>query len=170
MNNKGADQTARMCRLICAFIVSIWHKQVFSWRGSFSLQTIVGTDVADLLLEGHEPTTLDYRQTGMKIAPSLDTLEGDDDGDVDQSVVSDRSSVNKTKSVEEVTDRFRHLLLYGRKKVGHWLAGEEKWQYRTMGCLGQVLPISVEGNGKQILMFSLLFNRQYYSKILYNSD
>ena len=23
-----------MCRLICAFVVCIWHKQVFSWRGS----------------------------------------------------------------------------------------------------------------------------------------
>ena len=29
-NNKGADQTARMCRLICAFVVHIWDKQVFS--------------------------------------------------------------------------------------------------------------------------------------------
>ena len=27
---KGADQTARMRRLICAFVVCIWHKQVFS--------------------------------------------------------------------------------------------------------------------------------------------
>ena len=35
MNNKGADQTARMCRLICTFVVRIWHKQVFSWGGSF---------------------------------------------------------------------------------------------------------------------------------------
>ena len=33
-DNKDADQTARMCRLICAFVVRIWHKQVFSWRGS----------------------------------------------------------------------------------------------------------------------------------------
>ena len=33
--NKGADQTARMRRLICAFVVRIWHKQVFSWHDSF---------------------------------------------------------------------------------------------------------------------------------------
>ena len=32
-NNKGADQTEWMRRLICAFVVRIWHKQVFSWRG-----------------------------------------------------------------------------------------------------------------------------------------
>ena len=62
---------------------------------------------------------MDYRQTGMRIAQSLDTLEGEEDGEPDQSVVSDRSSVNKNKTVEEVTDRFRHLLLYGRKKVGY---------------------------------------------------
>ena len=34
-NNKGADQTARMRRLVCAFVVHIWHKQIFSWRGSY---------------------------------------------------------------------------------------------------------------------------------------
>ena len=34
-NNKGADQTAQMRRLICTFVVRIWHKQVFSWRGPY---------------------------------------------------------------------------------------------------------------------------------------
>ena len=29
-NNKGADQTAQLRRLICTFVVRIWHKQVFS--------------------------------------------------------------------------------------------------------------------------------------------
>ena len=29
VNNSGADQTARMRRLICAFIVRIWHKTGF---------------------------------------------------------------------------------------------------------------------------------------------
>ena len=43
MNNKGADQTVRMHRLICAFVmisafvIRIWQKQVFSWRGSYSI-------------------------------------------------------------------------------------------------------------------------------------
>ena len=41
--NKGADQTVRMRRLICAFVVRIWHKQVFSWRGSYhQIQTYFG--------------------------------------------------------------------------------------------------------------------------------
>ena len=38
-NNKGADQTARMRRLICTFVVRIWQKQVFSWRGSYLVKT-----------------------------------------------------------------------------------------------------------------------------------
>ena len=32
MSNKGADQ-----RLICTFVIRIWHKQVFSWCGSYDL-------------------------------------------------------------------------------------------------------------------------------------
>ena len=39
-NNKGADQTVQMRRLICAFIVHIWHNQVFSWCGSPSDCTV----------------------------------------------------------------------------------------------------------------------------------
>ena len=32
MTNKGADQTARMRRLIWAFIVRIWHEHVVIWH------------------------------------------------------------------------------------------------------------------------------------------
>ena len=34
---KALNKTARMRMLICACVVRIWHNQVFSWRGSFSL-------------------------------------------------------------------------------------------------------------------------------------
>ena len=34
MNNRGPDEAAWMCRLICIFVVSIWLKQVFLWCGS----------------------------------------------------------------------------------------------------------------------------------------
>ena len=34
VNIKGTYQTVRVYRLICAFVVRIWHKQVFSWHGS----------------------------------------------------------------------------------------------------------------------------------------
>ena len=38
MNNKGADQTAWMRRLICAFVVRIWHKTHFlmAWLNFYS--------------------------------------------------------------------------------------------------------------------------------------
>ncbi|XP_056012236.1 protein transport protein Sec16A-like isoform X4 [Ostrea edulis] len=81
--------------------------------------TYVGTDIADLLLEGHEPTTIDYSMMGLKINPSSDTLDEDLDESADVSVVTaDRSVISRggRKTREEVTDRFRHLLLYGRKK------------------------------------------------------
>ena len=35
VSNKGADQTVRMRRLICVFVVRIWHKLVFLWCGSY---------------------------------------------------------------------------------------------------------------------------------------
>ena len=37
VNNKDADQLAQMRRLICSFVVCIWHKHVFSWCGSFMI-------------------------------------------------------------------------------------------------------------------------------------
>ena len=30
-NNKDADQTVRMCKLICVFVVGKWHKSVGSY-------------------------------------------------------------------------------------------------------------------------------------------
>ena len=40
MNNEGADQTARMHRLICVFVVRICKKQVCSWRGSIIFASV----------------------------------------------------------------------------------------------------------------------------------
>ena len=36
MNNKDADQTVRMCRLVCPFVVCEPWRQVFSRRGPYS--------------------------------------------------------------------------------------------------------------------------------------
>ncbi|XP_033732469.1 LOW QUALITY PROTEIN: uncharacterized protein LOC117321945 [Pecten maximus] len=82
--------------------------------------TVMGTDIAELLLDGHEPTTAEYSMIGLKISQSMDNLdqELDDTTEVNASTVSvtDRSVINRGRSREEATDRFRHLLLYGRKK------------------------------------------------------
>ncbi|XP_059152766.1 protein transport protein Sec16A-like isoform X2 [Physella acuta] len=86
--------------------------------------SVVGTDLSDLLLEGHEPSTHEYSLRGMKISPSLDALE-EDNGEENNSardspavrVTSDRTVImTAEKERERWIDRFRHLLLYGRKK------------------------------------------------------
>ncbi|XP_052250710.1 uncharacterized protein LOC127857963 isoform X3 [Dreissena polymorpha] len=98
--------------------------------------TLVGTDIADLLLQGHEPTTQDYRKTGMQITPSSDHLEADEaESDVSDpqrlsrgTTPVDRVLVNKGRSLEECTDRFRHLLMYGRKKDAlDWAMKNNLW-------------------------------------------
>lgn len=83
-------------------------------------QTAIGTDVADLLLEGHEPMSSVYEKTDLHIACSREDLDVDEDGS--SSFGTDRSSINKSTieiGVDEATDRFRHLLLHGRKRVSH---------------------------------------------------
>ena len=47
MNNKGADQTEQMRRLICVFVVCTRLKQVFSWRDSFKLQDLLSFIISD---------------------------------------------------------------------------------------------------------------------------
>ena len=50
-NNKGTDQTARMRRLICFFVVCIWLKQIFSWRGQVTWAPVEHTHrSAELIL------------------------------------------------------------------------------------------------------------------------
>ena len=56
MNNKGADQTARMCRLICGFVVRIWQKQVFSWRGSYGFRQ----KIAEFTVTNFRPYLIRY--------------------------------------------------------------------------------------------------------------
>ncbi len=80
-------------------------------------QTQTGSDVADLLLDGHEPTAADYAKPGMSLSMSDKVLVRG--AESDSTVTSDRSLVNQMEdlSLHNVTDRFRHLLLHGRKKV-----------------------------------------------------
>ncbi|CAL1538622.1 unnamed protein product [Lymnaea stagnalis] len=82
--------------------------------------SVVGTDLSDLLLEGHEPSTHQYSLQGMKISPSLEALDENNVNDRDSPAVrvtSDRTVImTADKEREGWIDRFRHLLLYGRKK------------------------------------------------------
>ena len=40
-NNKGADQPAHACRLVCAFVVCLRQSQVFSSRGPYVTQVYI---------------------------------------------------------------------------------------------------------------------------------
>ncbi|XP_071097242.1 protein transport protein Sec16A-like isoform X2 [Haliotis cracherodii] len=91
--------------------------------------SVVGTDIADLLLEGHEPTSVEYSMMGMKITQSTEELDkvGEDET-AGVKVTSDRSQINRGRSLEEITDRFRSLLSYGRKKDAlEWATKNNLW-------------------------------------------
>ncbi|KAK6194900.1 hypothetical protein SNE40_000435 [Patella caerulea] len=90
--------------------------------------TVIGTDIADLLLEGHEPSTHEYSMSGVKIATSLENLDRSTPDEPEEKVTSDRTVINKGKSRDDVIDRFRHLLLYGRKKDAlEWAMKNNIW-------------------------------------------
>ena len=79
---------------------------------------VVGTDITDLLLEDHEPSTAAYAETGMNISLStIDTTALVEDSSTDRVVTSDRTQINQTMARNEIIDRFRSLLLHGRKKA-----------------------------------------------------
>ena len=106
--------------------ILILHLHLSNSQLSFmSLQTIIGTDIADLLLAGHEPSTHDYAVSGIRInqsqSQSADPLDvGEEDSRSSSPAVrvsAERTLISAAQQLEESTDRFRNLLLYGRKKV-----------------------------------------------------
>jgi len=85
------------------------------------LQTLIGTDIADLLLDGHEPPSRSFsRAPDSHLAAAKSDRQlaeaSRDSITPDRSLVSQETSSSDNSTVE-LTDRFRHLLLHGRKKV-----------------------------------------------------
>ena len=91
----------------------------------------MGTDLSDLLLEGHEPSTHEYSIHGLRITQSQSPVIAGAEEDRSSSrgddspalrVTQDRTAITPADSAnaerDAWIDRFRHLLLYGRKKVG----------------------------------------------------
>ena len=93
----------------------------FTHRSLF--QTVVGTDIAELLLEGHEPSTAEFSRSGVAIGDASMSVEPDA---IDGSVVGANRTVISAHN--ENTDRFRHLLLHGRKKDAlEWAMKNNLW-------------------------------------------
>lgn len=94
-------------------------------RDVFALQTIIGTDIADLLLAGHEPVSQEYAVSGLRVSQSQSHSSTPDREEDSRSsspavrVSTDRTVITAAQVLEESTDRFRSLLLYGRKKVSN---------------------------------------------------
>ena len=91
-----------------------------------SLQTVVATDVAELLMQGHEQSALNLPMAGvndeLERHASSSTAPAAHDSDVTSAAAADASSgVNRSyiNSMPSQTalDRFRQLCLFGRKKV-----------------------------------------------------
>ena len=53
VNNKSTDQTILMCRLICAFVVLIWHGQVLLWLPILHCIMPLFTEIYDLEAENY---------------------------------------------------------------------------------------------------------------------
>ena len=71
----------------------------------------MGTDIADLLLEGHEPESRAYSRASVP----CQVVEGSANSSITDDGPSTSSTVDASSA--ELSDRFRHLLLHGRKKV-----------------------------------------------------
>jgi len=73
---------------------------------------LMGTDIADLILDGHEPEARAYTRTS---TPASQVVESSSNA----SITDDRPSAANTIGANsaDLTDRFRHLVLHGRKKV-----------------------------------------------------
>ena len=76
-NYKGADQTVRMRRLICAFVVRIWHKQVFSCRDSYKTAQAESQEDSSFRdsLPGIIPTSLRFTFDGISFKCPASMLE-----------------------------------------------------------------------------------------------
>ena len=77
LNNKGADQTARMRRLICAFVVRMQQSPVFSRRDSYDIGTATRQAVASSIpARSHTFVEIDHEIISTVILlPSADSFK-----------------------------------------------------------------------------------------------
>jgi len=92
----------------------------------------MGTDVADLLLEGHEPDSRAYVRTSVPPSHAVEPSPN-------ASVAEDRppSTDSVDDNAAELANRFRHLLLHGRKKVSTVVCNIHKSLFFTFSALAK---------------------------------
>ena len=84
-------------------------------------QTVVGTDIAELLLRDHRTAWLPGKSPNEAnlidfTNEAVGQVEEEESGEAQLSFLTD-SHAATTSTLEKETERFRELLLYGRKKV-----------------------------------------------------
>jgi hypothetical protein len=82
----------------------------------------VGTDIAELLLRDHRTVWLPGKSPNEAnlidfTNEAVEQVEEEESGEAQLSFLTDSQTVT-TSVLEKETERFRELLLYGRKKVG----------------------------------------------------
>lgn len=84
---------------------------------------MVGTDIAELLLRDHRTVWLPGKSPNEAnlidfTNEAVEQVEEEESGEAQLSFLTD-SQTATTSVLEKETERFRELLLYGRKKVGN---------------------------------------------------
>lgn len=85
------------------------------------LQTVVGTDLAELLLRDHKTVWLPGKSPNEAnlidfTNEAVEQVEEEESGEAQLSFLTDNQAAG-SNTLEKETERFRELLLYGRKKV-----------------------------------------------------
>jgi len=99
-----------VCVCVCVFDELVVFKSGVLMH---DCQTLMGTDIADLLLDGHEPESRAYSRASA--TPISQVVEGSANASITDDGLPATSIVDTNSA--ELSDRFRHLLLHGRKKV-----------------------------------------------------
>lgn len=148
--------------------------------------TVIGTDIASLLLEGgHEPTSGAYEGNGLHVECSHEGLNTDEDGPL--SLIDEECSVINKSSItigvdESANSRYRHLLLHGRKKDalgwamrrnlwGHALFLASKMDSKThANVMTQFVNASVKMNDPLQTLYQIMSGRQPAAVTLIGDD
>ena len=134
--NKGANQIAWMRRLICAFVVCIWHKQVFSCCGSWPA-------TGDIRHRGLDVHVYGPRQANLVLI-AYASSEGSGEPAHPRSRQNLRCSLIQAMSQEEPSDR----------NPDHW----PLW----MGGHAQLKFVMTECSKTQIRLTGLIYKPYFY--------
>lgn len=121
---------------------------------SSPLQTVVGTDIAELLLRDHRTVWLPGKSPDEAnlidfTNEAVGHTDEEESGEAQLAFLTDTQAAAVAGTLEKDTERFRELLLYGRKKVGPSPRGPRRGlacagrprTERSCPCASAVLPL-----------------------------